>query len=97
MTNHVHVILVFAGASASLPAIVQAFKSRTTVRARVHGLTGKLWQRGYYERVIRDERELARIREYIRNNPLAERVEFLERQTGRASSAPTPADRGGRL
>jgi REP element-mobilizing transposase RayT len=29
-----------------------------------------LWQRNYYERVIRDERELARAREYIVNNPL---------------------------
>jgi hypothetical protein len=30
---------------------------------------GKLWQRNYWEHVIRDETELHRIREYIRNNP----------------------------
>ena len=30
----------------------------------------KLWQRNYYEHVIRDENELNRIREYIINNPL---------------------------
>ena len=29
-----------------------------------------VWQRNYYERVIRDENELARAREYIVNNPL---------------------------
>jgi hypothetical protein len=29
-----------------------------------------LWQRNYYERVIRDEDELGRIREYIACNPL---------------------------
>jgi REP element-mobilizing transposase RayT len=30
---------------------------------------GRLWQRNYWEHVIRDEMELNRIREYIRNNP----------------------------
>jgi putative transposase len=30
---------------------------------------GKLFQRNYYERIIRDERALNRIREYIINNP----------------------------
>ena len=30
---------------------------------------GKLWQRNYYEHIIRDEKELTRIREYIINNP----------------------------
>jgi putative transposase len=28
------------------------------------------WQRNYYERIIRSEDDLARIREYIANNPL---------------------------
>ena len=31
---------------------------------------GKLWQRNYFERVIRNEREVNRIRHYIVNNPL---------------------------
>ncbi|RLC16990.1 MAG: hypothetical protein DRI24_07005, partial [Deltaproteobacteria bacterium] len=37
-----------------------------------HGWTpfpGKLWQRNYYEHIVRNEKELTRIREYIRNNP----------------------------
>jgi REP element-mobilizing transposase RayT len=29
---------------------------------------GKLWQRNYWEHIVRDESELTRIREYIRNN-----------------------------
>ncbi len=29
-----------------------------------------VWQRNYYEHIIRDENELNRIRLYIRNNPL---------------------------
>ena len=31
---------------------------------------GKVWQRGYHDRVIRDEEELAAFREYIQTNPL---------------------------
>jgi putative transposase len=29
-----------------------------------------VWQRNYYEHVIRNERELERIREYVATNPL---------------------------
>jgi len=60
----------------SLPDVVHRFKSLTTTRYR-QGVTqngwppfpGKLWQRNYYEHVIRDEDELLEIREYIANNP----------------------------
>ena len=31
---------------------------------------GRLWQRNYYEHIIRSEEEMNRIREYIINNPL---------------------------
>jgi REP element-mobilizing transposase RayT len=31
----------------------------------------RLWQRNYYEHIIRDDDDWARIEEYIRNNPLA--------------------------
>jgi hypothetical protein len=30
----------------------------------------KIWQRNYYEHIIRKENELNRIREYIQNNPM---------------------------
>ena len=56
--------------------VVQAFKSITT-HEYVHGVkqygwrrfNGKLWQRNYYEHVIRNDNELNRIREYIATNP----------------------------
>ncbi len=57
--------------------IVQAFKSMTTyeytIGVKQHGwppFPGKLWQRNYYEHIIRNEDELNRIREYIANNPM---------------------------
>ena len=63
-------------AAGSLGRIVQAFKSLTTV-AYTRSVTlqgwapfaGKLWQRNYYERVIRDEQELEQVRAYIAANP----------------------------
>ena len=31
---------------------------------------GKLWQRNYYEHIIRNEKEYLLIKQYIQNNPL---------------------------
>lgn len=55
----------------SLGAIVGSFKSVFARRInRLYRTPGApVWQRNYYERVIRDERELAAIREYILDNP----------------------------
>ncbi len=60
-----------------LPTVVQWFKTMTT-NEYIRGVKqhdwpsfpGKLWQRNYFERVIRDEDELNRIREYIIYNPV---------------------------
>lgn len=35
----------------------------------VDEMMGKLWQRNYYEHIIRDEQSYQRISEYIINNP----------------------------
>lgn len=40
--------------------------------------SNSLWQRNYYEHAIRNEKELGYIREYIRNNPLKEGLDFNE-------------------
>ncbi len=55
----------------SLGAVVGSFESAATRRINVlRGNPGcPVWQRNYFERVIRDEKELTAIREYIRNNP----------------------------
>ena len=59
-------------AAGSLGAIVRAFKSAAALRFnRMRSATGKpLWQRNYYEHVIRDEKDFERIRQYIRGNPM---------------------------
>lgn len=58
----------------SLPKLLQAFKSTTTWRAKreldVAADSGaRLWQRNYYESIIRGERHLAAVRRYIIDNP----------------------------
>jgi len=61
----------------SIGRILQAFKSITTHKyiegvknSGWRAFPGKLWQRNYYDRIIRNEKELSQIREYITNNPL---------------------------
>ena len=61
----------------ALGDIVQRFKAMTSARyragvARDHWkrYEGILWQRDYYEHIVRDRTGLARIREYIESNPL---------------------------
>lgn len=60
----------------TLGAIVGAFKSISTVEfirgIRTQKWTGakKIWQRGYHERIIRNETELFETRKYITQNPL---------------------------
>lgn len=58
--------------SGSLPVIVGSFKSAVSRQINLMRNTpGKeVWQRNYYEHIIRNPDELNRIREYIINNPL---------------------------
>ena len=56
----------------SLPTLIRSFKSAATRGINRLGSTPgrRVWQRGYYERVIRNERELNAVRRYIAANPL---------------------------
>ena len=53
-----------------IPTIVRGFKSAVTKRVNeMNPLFGPVWQRNYYERVIRSDVELDAVRQYIRDNP----------------------------
>ncbi len=103
MPNHVHGILWIIDRQdggvpvdanrTSLPRIMQWFKTMSTnefIRAgkRDRRPSGILWQRNYWERVIRDERSLDDIRLYIENNPRSW-AEDDENPDNRASAVPT--------
>jgi REP element-mobilizing transposase RayT len=61
----------FAVQPMSLGSMVRGFKSASKIRVnelrRTPGMA--VWQRNYFERVLRDDRELDRAREYILDNP----------------------------
>jgi len=69
------------------------------VTKRLHNegffLQEKIWQRNYYEHVIRDERDYQKILSYIANNPAnwsldEENVGSHRDYLGAACRAPTP-------
>src|SRR5262249_23096004 len=56
----------------SLGAVIGSFKSAVSKQINQwRNMSGAaIWQRGYYEHIVRDENELHRIRQYILDNPL---------------------------
>ena len=83
MPNHVHGVLaivknevgVTGGAASSAPTlgkIVRAFKSLAAIEVnRLLDRSGAaVWQRGYYERIVRAEGELQKLQTYIFENPV---------------------------
>jgi putative transposase len=108
MPNHVHGIIVIAGAPGratgrsplqsgptrrSLGAFVSGFKFAVTKRIRElrHTPGVSVWQRNYYEHIIRNEESLNRIRQYILENPARWELD-RENPSGRL---PNPKTRGG--
>ncbi|MCX6783892.1 MAG: transposase [candidate division WWE3 bacterium] len=74
MPSHLHFIIEIAGAACHAPtlgSIVGSFKSEMTkqVRLLLKDKSIDLWQRSYFERIIRNEKELAILQYYIEQNP----------------------------
>jgi putative transposase len=55
----------------AIPTIARSFKSAVSKQARrlLHKSSLRVWQRGYYEHIIRDQGDFEKICEYIRLNP----------------------------
>jgi REP element-mobilizing transposase RayT len=74
MPNHFHCVFILENendkSKVSISNIIGAFKSITTIELHKMGLTDFKWQRSFYDRIIRDEKELYNIRQYIEQNPL---------------------------
>jgi REP element-mobilizing transposase RayT len=84
MPNHIHGIIILKQVvgtprwgvqkseetkSDSLGLIIGQFKSVCTRRIRADCARDFAWQTRFYDHVIRDETDLQRIRQYIRDNP----------------------------
>lgn len=74
MPNHIHMIIFIcneegtmraSSPTQSIPSLIKSFKTLVTKETGA-----SLWQRSYYDHVIRDEQDYEAIWEYIENNPL---------------------------
>ena len=72
--------------SGSIPTVIRSFKSAVAKRINEMRQTPalQLWQRNYYEHVIRNESEWNRIRQYIIDNPMRWN---MDRENPRAGNA----------
>ena len=71
MPDHIHIIFVLENCSIQLGEIVRRLKAKVS-----HELGQPVWQPNYYEHVIRNEKALNMIREYIIHNPEKELLKF---------------------
>lgn len=55
---------------ASVSDVICAFKSISTRMARLKGHDGVLWQRGFYEHIVRDGEDMGNVQRYISENSL---------------------------
>ena len=81
MPNHIHGIIIInnraqTSSAPTISQIIRSFKSKCTneyliylkrnnIQMHVH-----IWQRSFYDHIIRNDKSLHKIREYIINNPL---------------------------
>ncbi len=73
MPNHIHAIIRIEKAAGASPCptlsdVVCAYKSLTTKNCKKY-FNESIWQKSFYDHIIRDERDYLRIAEYIENNP----------------------------
>ena len=74
MPNHLHCIIIYekgGHGNPPLPDLVGQLKSYTTLRFNVMNSTTRLslWQRSYYEHIIRNETDYLNIWQYLDDNP----------------------------
>jgi len=70
MPNHVHILMSVPG-EMSLEKAMQLIKGGFSFRANKElGFPGEIWQRGYSDVRVVDERSFQEHREYIENNPV---------------------------
>jgi putative transposase len=69
MPNHVHALLV-QHAEHPLEGLLRSWKTFTSRSInRLLGRAGTLWQRSYFDRLVRDEKHFRNCVRYIRRNP----------------------------
>jgi len=73
MPDHVHIHMLLSpigDRERSLSAFVQAWKSSVTLRLRARGLTGRIWQPEFFDRLLRSDESAQEKWRYIELNPV---------------------------
>ncbi len=79
MPDHFHGIICLGIDNHGLPEIVRGFKTFSSRRINEGNPPSRFqWQKSYYDRIIRDDNELERIRIYIKNNPVSQHANTIE-------------------
>lgn len=69
MPNHIHVIIeILDGRTQFAPTISQIIKQYKGIITKTIGYN--IWQKSFYEHIIRNEKEYLLIKQYIQNNPI---------------------------
>jgi putative transposase len=68
MPDHIHLIIQLTTGGKSVSDIVWSLKRSVTRKSGYEG--GTLWQRSFYDRIIRDYNEYVEIANYIADNPV---------------------------
>ncbi len=58
------------GTTKTIGSVIRGFKIGVTGWFRRKGIWSKIWQRNYYDHIIRNKESLFSIRNYIHNNPM---------------------------
>jgi putative transposase len=70
MPDHLHLLLSLTG-DGNITKVMHGFKSHTAQEInKLLKRIGAFWQEGFYEHIIRDERDYRKRIDYIHNNPL---------------------------
>ena len=78
MPNHAHALFV-QNANWPLEKLLRSWKSFTSRRINsLVGRDGSLWQRDYFDRLVRDGKHFANCVRYIRRNPAKARLQSGE-------------------
>jgi REP element-mobilizing transposase RayT len=68
MPDHLHWLM--AAEEESFSSLIGRFKSVSTRIAWCHGHDGKLWQRSYFDHIVRSSESCRRVAQYIVENPV---------------------------
>ncbi|MBP2024869.1 REP-associated tyrosine transposase [Peptoniphilus stercorisuis] len=69
MPNHIHIILILENSEKSIIEIIKNFKKFTSNNIK-QNYNKKLWQKSYFDKIIRSEKQYLALCEYIESNPL---------------------------